>query len=153
MALLRLPPVVLALGLAACIGKHRDEVVITDIQITGETDFGALDVEVHLFDDVTGTHLGCAGAAQGLEGVDASDVAYSVYANIEQPDGDVIYADDLEGRVLELIVIEDDVAPCPTPPGPEDDVVGLREGLDHGTLDRGPIQAFDDVVALRVAFE
>jgi hypothetical protein len=127
--------------------------MVREIEVTGETDLGALDVEVHLFDQGTRVHLGCSGRDQGMEVVDVSDVRYSINAEFERPNGDTLYADDLRGRPLELIVIEDDVNPCTRPPDMEDDVVGIRQGLDHATLALGGLQSFDNVIALRVVFD
>lgn len=145
----------LAVVLAGCsgCGEHEPRVLVRDIEVTDENDFSALDVEVHLFDEATRVHLGCSGRDQGMEIVDASDVRYAINAEFERPNGDTLLADDLRGRSLELIVIEDDVNPCPLPPDQEDDVIGLRQGLDHATLELGALQSFDDVVALRVVFD
>lgn len=146
----------LATTTAACFGGDSDPVLrITDLQITGETDFGALDVEVHLFDENTREHLGCAGSQDGLQEVDASDFHYEVYASFRHGDDTdrELFPEELAGRSIELIVIEDDVAPCPVPPGIDDDVVGLRTGLGLTDFELGTTLSFDDVVALRVAVE
>lgn len=144
----------LATTTAACFGESDPVLRITDLEITGETDFGALDVEVHLFDQTSREHLGCAGNEEGLEEIDASDVHYAVDAFFRRSGSDnEVYPDELEGRVLELIVIEDDLAPCPAPPGPDDDVVGLLADSDLVELEAGPTLGFDDVVLIRVAVE
>lgn len=144
--------VAVLVGCGGC-GEREPRVVVREIEVTGEEDFSALDIEVHLFDQGTRQHLGCSGRDQGLEIVDASDIRYSVDADFEAPDGDTLLADDLRGRPLELIVIEDDVNPCRQPPDQEDDVVGIRDGLDYDTLSLGTLQSFDDVIALRIVFD
>lgn len=140
----------LALSLAAgCTGGDGvDRLWLTDIEVTGETDFGALDVEVHLFDAIDHTHLGCAGQGDGLEDVDQSDVHYQVAALFQDPvDGGEVTPFDIVGRSIEVQVIEDDVAPCPAPPGPDDDVIGIATGLDFYT---GRPVTFDNVIDLRI---
>lgn len=141
----------LALTLAACADDGLEHLEITTIQVTGEVDFGALEVEVHLFDAVDLTHLGCAGQDDGLEQVDDSDVRYQLVARFQDPrDGSEVDALDLAGRAIEVQVIEDDTDRCPTPPGPDDDVIGIATGLDFRA---GQTVAFDNVTALRIAIE
>ena len=144
---------VLALSLASgCTGGDGiDRLWITDVEVTGENDFGALEVEVHLFDAVDHTFLGCAGQGDGLEDVDESDVHYTVSALLRRAtDGGELTPFDITGRSIEVQVIEDDVDPCPLPPGPDDDVIGIATGLDLFT---GRPASFDDVVDLRVVVE
>lgn len=144
-------PLVLALATGACGGGSGDALRITDIEVTGETDFGSLEVEVHLFDALDHTFLGCAGQGEGLEDVDASDVTYAVSAYFRGPDSDFeIDPLDLAGRSIEVQVIEDDTDPCPAPPGPDDDVIGIATGIDFYA---GQTVAFEDVTLLRIAVE
>lgn len=146
---------VVAAWLVAAAGcQHDPELLVTDIAVTGETDFGNLDVEVHLFDAVTHAHLGCAGAGEGLEKVDADDIHYEVSAFFRDPiTRHQVPPAAVDGRPIEVQVIEDDLDPCPTAPGPDDDVIGISPALDVATFDRGETLAFDRVVTLRVSIE
>ncbi|HVV85884.1 MAG TPA: hypothetical protein VHE35_22650 [Kofleriaceae bacterium] len=145
------PALVLALAAAPLAGCVDDiaRPRITALEVTGETDFGALEVEVHLFDAIDHTFLGCAGADEGLRDVDADDVLYdNLSASFRRPDvDDRVTLGDLVGVTLEVQVIEDDADPCPSPPGPDDDVIGIADGVD---VQAGTTIAFDDVVALRI---
>jgi hypothetical protein len=145
----------LAAGLMACGSTdHEPRLFIDELEITGETDFGALDVEVHLFDEATRAHLGCAGADEGLEQVDASDIRYTLDAFVRSTaTGDALTESELFGRSIEVIVIEDDAVPCPAPPGPDDDVVGLAGQLGLEVFDTAPVLAFEGVVALGVGLD
>jgi hypothetical protein len=139
---------------AACFTSERDPVlIVTDIEVTGENDLSLLDVEVHLFDESTRAHLGCSGQRQGMEPVDDNDIRYALDAVFVRPDESEIIDRDLIGRPIEMIVIEDDEFPCPEPPGPEDDVIGLAAGLDIATFDVGQLLTFDRVTAIRVTFD
>jgi len=144
---------ILSLGLAgACTGGGGgDQLRITEIEVTGETDFGSLEVEVHLFDALDHTFLGCAGQDHGLEAVDLSDTTYAVSAYFRAPDFDrELDSFDLAGRTIEIQVVEDDDGACPVPPGASDDVIGITAGLDFYA---GQTVAFDDVTRLRIAIE
>ncbi len=142
----------LALATAACTGGDgRERLGITTIEVTGETDLGALEVEVHLFDALTGGHLGCAGQGDGLEDVDHSDVRYQVFGCFRDPVyGNEVAPSAVVGRAVDVHVIEDDSMPCLDRPGPDDDVIGIATGLD---LAAGQTVGFDDVTALRIAIE
>ncbi len=145
------PILAVALGAGACVDPGPARLRITDIEVTGEIDFGNLEVEVHLFDAVDHTFLGCSGQDNGLEQVDASDVPYAVSAYVRAPDLDrELGPVDLEGRAIEIQVIEDDTDRCPARPGPDDDVIGIATGFD---LLSGQTVAFDDVTRLRIAVE
>ncbi len=145
---------VAGLGGAGCIIDPEPDLRLTTLRVTGESDLGLLDVEVHLFDADSHEHLGCAGQDEGLEGVDVDDVTYHLDAWFRRP-----YVDDdvrpwmLDGRAVELQVIEDDVAPCPSPPGIEDDVIGISPPLDRLTFERGTTLTFDRVTAIRVVID
>ena len=127
---------ILSLGLAgACTGGGGgDQLRITEIEVTGETDFGSLEVEVH-----------------GLEAVDLSDTTYAVSAYFRAPDFDrELDSFDLAGRTIEVQVVEDDDGACPVAPGASDDVIGITAGLDFYA---GQTVAFDDVTRPRIAIE
>lgn len=141
-------------ALAGCVGDDGPQLRLTTLGVTGETDFGLLDVEVHLFDATSHQHLGCSGQYEGLEDVDASDVTYQVDAWFREPDRDVeVQPSALTGRSIELQVIEDDLARCPAPPGPDDDVVGISPPLDRSVFDAGQPLAFDNVTAIRIVID
>ena len=139
---------------AACVESDRDPVlIVTDLEVTGENDLSLLDVEVHIFDQTTRTHLGCSGQDQGMESVDDNDIRYALEAVFVHGDESEVIDRDLLGRSIEMIVIEDDDLPCPEPPGPDDDVIGLAPDLDIATFDAGALLAFDRVTAIRVTFD
>lgn len=142
----------LAASAAACIDSEPT-FQVTELEVSGETDFGLLEVEVHLFDQDTRVHLGCAGEEEGLEDVDASDIRHLISAELIRPGtDDGLHESDLAGRRIEMIVIEDDDLPCPVPPGPDDDVIGIALDLGVGAFDTGAIFSFDRVVAMRAGF-
>lgn len=142
----------LAASAAACIDSEPT-LHLAELEVTGETDFGLLEIEVHLFDQDTRTHLGCAGEEEDLEFVDASDFRYRLEAELIRPGtDDGIHERDLAGRRIELIVIEDDDLPCPVPPGPDDDVIGIARDLGAGSFETGASFSFDRVVTMRAAF-
>lgn len=134
-----------------CIIHDDPEIRITSLRVTGESDWGRLDVEVHLYDAVTHQHLGCAGDGEGLEDVDANDITYRLDAWFREPVADVaLHPSVLDGRTVELQVMENDTSPCPEPPHPEDDVIGISPPLGRAAFDAGATLAFDRVVELRV---
>lgn len=93
-------------------------VAITEIEVTNETDSGTLlEVEVHLYDARSGFFLGCSGEADGLGPVDESDIPYFVTAFFGRaPDGaELLTVEELEGRDVFVVVVEDDQDPCPVP--------------------------------------
>ena len=142
-----------AAGAAGC-GTSPPELWITDVEVTNETDFGALEVEVHLFDADSGAFLGCSGQDQGLRDVDASDVDYAVRAHFVDPGGTVrLTPDDLAGRSITIQVIEDDQDPCPFPPGTLDDVIGISDPVGGDAIGPDLPLAFDDVVSLHLAVD
>ncbi|MCA9673771.1 MAG: hypothetical protein H6708_15885 [Kofleriaceae bacterium] len=131
-------------------GTGPDRLWVTGLEVTNEIDFGALDVEIHMFDVDTGEFLGCSGASEGLRDVDASDVRYDLDGWFRTPAGDRIDPDALFGIDVELQVIEDDADPCPAPPGPSDDVIGISGPLPgEGLGDITPV-SFDNVVYLEL---
>lgn len=143
--------VIAGLGGAGCIVDSGPDLRITTLEVTGEVDFGLLDVEVHLFDASTHEHLGCSGEYEGLEGVDLDDVTYRLDAWVREPYADVAVAPrDLTGRMIELQVIEDDLGQCPDPPGLQDDVIGISPPLDRSTFDSGLMLSFDRVSTIQL---
>ena len=99
-----------------------DIVHVTALQVTGETDSGLLDMEVHVFDSAN-QFVGCAGNP-GLEGVDISDILYTVDAPIVLPNGQLLRGMDVGTRAVRFEVWEDDSAPCPSPVTSFDDLLG-----------------------------
>jgi hypothetical protein len=143
-----------SLGATGCFGSSPPKLWITDVEVTGETDFGALEVEVHLFDADTAEYLGCSGQDQGLRDVDASDLDYAVDAHFVDPGGvHRVSPDDLVGRAVEIQVIEDDQDPCPVQPGAQDDVIGISDPIDGASIGPDLPLAFDRVVSLHLAVD
>ena len=142
---------VLACASVGCVDGPNDLIRITEIEVTGEIDLGALDVEVHLYDALDHTHLGCSGQDHGLEDVDENDTPYAVSAYFERSGsrGDLTLPD-LIGHAVEVQVIEDDADPCPAPAGPDDDVIGISTEVD---IVNGVPAAFDDVTYLRIVVQ
>lgn len=99
-----------------------DIVRVTAIQVTNESDFSLLDMEVHMFDSAN-QFVGCAGNP-GLEGVDASNVHYDVNAPFITAEEMRLGGADIGDRAVRFEVWEDDAAPCPSPAGGSDDPLG-----------------------------
>lgn len=104
---------------------------VSSIEVTNEYDSGSfLDIEVHLFDAATSEFLGCAGEDQGLEQVDANDIAYNIDAILVTATGDYVNPDTFTGSV-QLEVWEDDVSPCTSPANSNigDDFLGRSQPM------------------------
>jgi hypothetical protein len=134
-------------------------VTITEIEIANEDDSGTfLEVEVHLYDARTGNFLGCSGEFDGLEHVDESGVVYFPDATFGRaPDGgSLLTVDELIGRDLYAIVVEDDEDPCPVPTNEgtldivTDDLIGESPVFRGEDLDVGVAFGFGDVVWLEM---
>ena len=126
-------------------------VLVKEIAVANEFEFGRLEIEVHIVDAVTGRLLGCAGANSGLRQVDTVDVVYYVDADFMRPEGGLLYIEDIEDREIEIWVIEDDEAECPGPFLPdEDDIVGISRAIAGYQLGRDIEMHFDDVLHLRL---
>ena len=93
-----------------------DTLAVRTIEVTHQRDWPTprLEVEIHFFDAISNEHLACA----SLVSVDRADVRYDI-------DDQVAPIAALRGRQLRVEVIEDDADPCPVPPGPRDDTIGL----------------------------
>ncbi|MCB9561592.1 MAG: hypothetical protein H6709_09520 [Kofleriaceae bacterium] len=124
-----------------------DAPYVRAIEVTGERDFGALDVEVHVV-DAHDVPVACAGAATGLAPVDRTDVRYAVDALLIRRDGQTLGT--LPDGPLRVRVTEDDADPCPVPPGRSDDLIGTSPALPAAELLGAPL-SFDDVVYLELA--
>lgn len=129
-------------------------VAITEIEIANESDSGTLlEVEVHLYDWQTGLFLGCSGQADGLGQVDESGVTYFPTGFFGRPpDGaDLLTVEELIGRDLFVVVVEDDDEPCPVPTNDgtfdlvTDDHIGTSPVFRGEDLDVGVAFGFDDV--------
>lgn len=151
--------VILALSIGACTDVFVPDptyVQITEIEVTGESDSGTLlEVEVHLYDAGSGLFLGCSGEGDGLGGVDESDVAYLVSAWFGRAsDGASLTVDELRGRDVFAVVIEDDHEPCPVPTNEgtfdlvTDDLIGESPIFRGEDLDFGVAFGFGNVVWL-----
>ncbi|HVV82834.1 MAG TPA: hypothetical protein VHE35_07125 [Kofleriaceae bacterium] len=157
MRLQHLCTTLLVAGLAGgtgCIIDAGPDLRLTRLEVTGENDFGLLDLEVHLFDADTHEHLGCSGQDQGLEDADEDNVMYGLDAWFVRP-----YSDGelrpwmLGGRTLEIQVIEDDADRCPAPPGAMDDMIGISGPVDRDTFERAPMLSFDRVMAIQIQID
>jgi len=103
-----------------------DIVQVKAITVTNTVDDVApLEIEVYVYDNVTGAMLGCAGSAHGLGGVDISDQHYAVSATLVDAMG-TLGASKLATNAVRFEVWEDDDQPvCPTTLNPQgNDLVG-----------------------------
>jgi hypothetical protein len=119
---------------------------INKLEVLDEQDgLGSLDVEIHLFDEINGEHLGCS----SLTPVDAPGVVYNfeLFFKHNEVRVDPI---DLFGRPVVIKVIEDDVAPCPEPPDATDDVIGTSPPIAGDTLGMTGPYAFGNVPVLEL---
>lgn len=156
-----LPAVILVAG-GACtdfIAPVPTFVTIAEIEIANEDDSGTLlEVEVHLFDAHSGLFLGCSGAGDGLEYVDETSVVYFPDATFVRAGGgrSLLTVDELIGRDLFAVVIEDDDEPCPVPTNEgsfdlvTDDLIGESPTFRGEDLDVGVAFAFGNVVWLEL---
>lgn len=135
---------------------HQDDrayPVIYGIEVYEHDNIGtALEIEVHLYDAHSGELLACSGNDDGLDFVNEAHVRYRTHATFVRPyDGyHRLYQRHLDGRDLYLRVYEDDLEPCPTPPGSNDDFVGQSPVFAGEDLYRGITMSFDDVPYLRL---
>jgi hypothetical protein len=160
----RYKPTLLAVLLAggACtdvIAPAPTYVTITEIEIANEEDSGTLlEIEVHLYDAPTGLFLGCSGELDGLEYVDESGIVYYPDATFGRaPSGrSLLTVDELIGRDLFAVVIEDDDQPCPVPTNEgtfdlvTDDLIGESPVFRGEDLDVGVAFGFGNVVWLEM---
>ena len=135
------------------VSRVPDRVTITEIAVTNEYEFSRLEIEVHIYDRAD-NFIACSGQINGLEHVDASNRFYSVGAFFNKPDGGYLTYDDLQDKVIYLVVIEDDSYPCPTPGGDffpfSDDFVGKTETFPGRDIAGTKAMQFDDVTQLTV---
>lgn len=157
-------PTLLAILLAsgACtdvIAPAPTYLTITEIEIANEDDSGTLlEIEVHLYDAITGAFLGCSGELDGLENVDASGVVYHPHATFGRAAGrrGALTVDELFGRDLFAVVVEDDADPCPVPTNEgsfdlvTDDLIGESPVFRGEDLDAGVAFGFGNVVWLEM---
>ena len=96
--------------------------------------------------------------ADGLAQVDESDIPYFVTGFFGRPpDGaDLLTVEELVGRDLFAVVIEDDHEPCPVPTNEgtlvllKDDLIGISPIFRGEDLDIGVAFSFDDVTWLAI---
>ena len=135
------------------VSRVPDRVTITEIGVTNEYEFGRLEIEVHIYDRAD-NFIACSGQINGLEHVDGSDRLYSVGAFFNKSDGGYLTYDDLQDKVIYLVVIEDDSLPCPEPGGVgfpfSDDFVGKTETFRGQDIAGTKAMQFDDVTRLTV---
>lgn len=148
-------PVVM-MGLLGCSNTSPVELRVHTLEVTREDDgISSLDIEIHIFDEATGEHLGCSGSDQGLEEVDASDVNYRLNAHFRSADrNERMTIDMVEGRTLIFDVWEDDARPCPTAPSDVDgdDPVGTSGPLQGDSIDIG-VLTFGNVNELELGYQ
>jgi len=127
-------------GIATLALPQDNRIRISEIEVQNENDgVGALEVEVHVFEDGTDVFLGCSGQLHGLRCVDGSAISYFVEAFIQKPSGNAyLTAGDVRGKNVYLEVIEDDENPCPAEPSCReifrcDDLIG-RSGTISGDV-------------------
>jgi hypothetical protein len=111
-----------------------DIAYVSAINVTGESDFGSLEVEVHVRDAVTNAWLGCSGGGQGLEQVDLNNTTYNVVGWFSDANRRTVGIDQLAGRTLRLEVSEDDDNQCPGGNGGGDDPIGSSGGIPAANL-------------------
>ena len=131
------------------VSRVPDRVTITEIGVTNEHEFSRLEIEVHIYDRAD-NFIACSGQINGLEHVDGSNRLYSVGAFFNKPDGGYLTYDDLQDKVIYLVVIEDDSLPCPEPGGVGDDFVGKTETFRGQDIAGTKVLQFDDVTRLTV---
>jgi hypothetical protein len=107
---------------------------VSQISVTGESDFGALEVEVHIRDAATSQWLGCTGMSQGMENVDSNNTTYTVVGWFSDATSRTIGIEQLAGRSLRLEVSEDDDNNCPGTNGGGDDPIGSSGPIPAANL-------------------
>lgn len=132
----------------------EQRVTITQIEVTNEWEFSRLEIEVHMFDHEH-NFLGCAGQINGLRRVDASNIRYEVEGFFTTPENRHLTFEDIKDKEVYLIVIEDDVAPCPSPGvggifPVTDDVVGTSALFAGSEIAGTKDMTFDNVTFLRI---
>ena len=134
-------------------------IAITEIEVANESDTGTfLEVEVHLYDAHNGFFLGCSGERDGLAHVDESGVPYFATAFFGRPpDGsDLLTVDELVGRDVFVVVVEDDHEPCPVPTNEgsfdliTDDLIGVSPVFRGEDVDFGVAFGFDNVTWIAI---
>jgi hypothetical protein len=131
----------------------RDVVLITEIEVTGESEGTlanpTLEIEVYLYDEDNGGVVACSGAESGLRGVNESDTRYSVEGYFLSGSNYLLF-EDVADRNISALVIEDDSGPCPPKSGPSllDDFIGYSGPFPGGSIDSPQTLSFDNVVRL-----
>ncbi len=120
---------------------------VSAISVTDESDFGALEVEVHLRDATTNTWLGCSGGRSGLENVDSNNTTYTVTGWFMDAQSRAVGVEALANRNLRLEVSEDDSNECPGTNGSGDDPIGSSPPIPAAQLDNLDT-AFGNVLTL-----
>ncbi len=133
---------------------------IFELQLHGVSDSGLLEIELHLFDAGSNAFLGCSGPLHGLLSVDYSGLRYSPDAHFVPPGsvsgypvprGQWLTAQDVAGKTLRLVVLEEDAVPCPAPPSAEeDDVIAEVAALPGASLAAPRTMQFGDVTHLKI---
>ena len=124
--------------------SFHDMIYVDSIEVQNEVELSELDIEVHLYDATNGVRLGCSGVDSGMRHVDDNNMRYNVVGYFERAGQLPLSAADLWDLQLQLIVVEDDIDPCPGPELPEDDIVG--QGPVFAGSEVPTTFAFEDVV-------
>jgi hypothetical protein len=120
---------------------------VSQISVTGESDFGSLEVEVHIRDAATNAWLGCTGMGQGMQNVDDNNTTYNVVGWFSDAQSRTVGIEQLAGRTLRLEVSEDDDNQCPGTNGGGDDPIGTSPSIAAASL-ANLNTAFGNVLAL-----
>jgi hypothetical protein len=118
---------------------------VTAIQVPNldPNESGLLEMEVHLYEMGSGTFLGCSGAIHGMLTVDQPGVPYALNAYFVRPGSVSRYPApqrawlthaDVRGRMLKVVVVEDDDTPCPLANDGKDKVFEQLEGISGDSL-------------------
>lgn len=140
-------------------------IIITRMQVLDELDGWGdlgklLEIEVHMVDASNGILIGCSGDYNGLSLVDEQSILYSGFtAHFVPPDAPPlndappemwITLADVQDKDIQLMVVEDDAEPCPTPVGVYDDVIATSEVFSGATLATLSTMSFGDVSVLTI---
>jgi hypothetical protein len=108
---------------------------------------------MHLFEQGSGSFLGCAGRSSGLQSVRRSDSLYRVSAFFQLYQQPLVF-DKITALQVYLRGIEDNLTPCPDPPNfipvVGDDNLGKSRPLPGATLENEQVVRFGRVAHLKL---
>ena len=163
-------PALIALALAAGCGLEEGTVLVTSVSVNGvrgdQIFAGDMEVEVHVYallPDGETRFVACAGEGTGMNEVKERNTLTEMDGHFRMagPDDRPMRVDDFPER-FQLVVTEDDAAPCPTPQNAlsgekeplftihstKDDLVGISDPMTPEDLLRDPTLRFDGVPSL-----